>query len=90
VPLALAVDQCSLHGAVPLCACVLRPRQPVASGTAVSSVPLFGTMFVSPASRKLVTINPTTGAWALKSTLSFNPQCACHELIDWGLACRAL
>ena len=43
------------------------------------NVTVYGTLFVSAAVRKLVTVNMTSGAVTLVSstTLAFNPQCTC-------------
>jgi hypothetical protein len=51
--------------------------QPVASGTAALSVPLYGTQNGGATVRRLVTVSPASGAITVKSTLTCNPQCAC-------------
>lgn len=48
--------------------------QPVASGTAALSVPLYGTQNGGATVRRLVTVSPASGAITVKSTLTCNPQ----------------
>jgi hypothetical protein len=49
----------------------------VSNTTAASDVPVFGTLFFSSTSRKLVTVNMTSGVVTqiAQNNLAFNPQC---------------